>query len=158
MKKVLLIITCLLLFGCGNKKVESNETSKIIVNDKASSFADKYNIDYNKLNLDVEIIDSDDNSITLYLDGEVKEEDVVKNYSAICDFIKTFSKKEKIYDYYTNKEWNQSLIDSKAVRVILKSSINRKDYKITISKMYGLSYKGSEKVYTTYKISFLEEE
>ena len=49
------------------------------------------------------------------------------------------------------------MIDSKTVRVILKTTINRKDYKVTIAKMYGLSYKGSEKVYTTYKISFLEE-
>ncbi len=157
MKKIILIFVCLLLIGCNNK-AENNETSKIITSDKAISFAEKYKIDYSKLDLNVEIIDSDDKSITLYLSGDVKEEDVVKNYEKICDFIKTFSKKGKIYDYYnSDKEWNPSMIDSSSVRVILKTIINRKDYRVTISKLYGLSYKGSEKVYTTYKISFLEE-
>ncbi len=157
MKKLLLIIVCLLLIGCNNKS-NSNENSNITTSDTANTFAEKYNIDYSKLDLDVEIIDSDDKSITLYLPYEVKEEDVVKNYEKICDFIKTFSKKNKIYDYYNSgKEWSSSMIDSNSVRVILKTTINRKDYKVTIAKMYGLSYKGSEKVYTTYKISFLEE-
>ena len=86
MKKLLLIIVCLLLIGCNNKS-NSNENSNI------TTIAEKYNIDYSKLDLDVEIIDSDDKSITLYLPYEVKEEDVVKNYEKICDFIKTFSKK-----------------------------------------------------------------
>ena len=157
MKKILLIIVCLLLIGCNNKS-NSNENSNITTSDIANTFAEKYNIDYSKLDLDVEIIDSDDKSITLYLPYEVKEEDVVKNYEKICDFIKTFSKKNKVYDYYNSeKEWTSSMIDSNSVRVILKTTINRKDYKVTIAKMYGLSYKGSEKVYTTYKISFLEE-
>ena len=48
------------------------------------------------------------------------------------------------------------MIDSNSVRVILKTTINRKDYKVTIAKMYGLSYKGSEKVYTTYTVFELE--
>jgi hypothetical protein len=157
MKKLLLIIVCLLLIGCNNKS-NSNENSNITTSDTANTFAEKYNIDYSKLDLDVEIIDSDDKSITLYLPYEVKEEDVVKNYEKICDFIKTFSKKNKIYDYYNSgKEWSSSMIDSNSVRVILKTTINRKDYKVNIAKMYGLSYKGSEQTYSIYKINFLEQ-
>ena len=157
MKKIILVFVCLLLIGCSNK-IENNETSKIITSDKAISFAEKFKIDYSKLDLNVEIIDSDDKSITLYLAGDVKKEDVVENYEKICNFIKTFSKKGKIYDYYnSDKEWNSSMIDSSSIRVILKTIINKKDYRVTISKLYGLSYKGSEKVYTTYKINFLEE-
>lgn len=158
MKKIFLIIMCLLLIGCGNKEVPEIE-KEIVMSEEAKTLANELQIDFNKLDLDVDIIDASDTSFTLYLSREVTDEEAINDYKTICNFIKLFSKKNKIYDFYNyENEWNESVLSEQTRNVLLKATINSKDYKITINRMNGLSYKGSEKTYSIYKINFLEKD
>lgn len=157
MKKVFLIIMCLLLIGCSNKEMPEVE-SNVTISEEAKILANELQIDFNKLDLDVDIIDSSNTSFTLYLSRDVTDEEAIKDFKTICNFIKLFSKKSKIYDYYNyENEWNESSLNEQTRSVLLKATINSKDYKITINRMNGLSYKGSEKTYSIYKINFLEK-
>lgn len=158
MKKVLLIFLCLLLFGCSNKKVpdikEDIEMSK-----EAQTLANDLKLDFNKLDLDVEIIDANKTAFTLYLSREVTDKDAINDFNKINDFIKMHSKKEKIYDYYNpDVEFDNNTITEQTTSIFLKTTIRSKDYKVSINRASGLSYKGSEKTYSIYKINFLEKD
>jgi hypothetical protein len=158
MKKVLLVIMCLLLFGCGKKQMPEVK-KEIEMTDSAKELANDFQIDFNLLDLDIDIIDSNKTSFTLYLSRDVTDEEAISDFKTICDFIKTFVKKGKLYDYYNfNKEFDYSTIDENTRSVLLKASIKSKDYKITINRMNGLSYKGSENTYSIYKINILEKD
>jgi len=156
MKKILLLLFCLLLFGCSNKTMPEVE-SNVQITEQAKELSNELRIDFNKLDLDVSIIDANKTSFTLYLSREVSDEDAVKDIKKICDFIKTFSKKEKLYDFYNpNNEFDYSAINEQTKTLMLKATIKSKDYKVAINRMNGLSYKGSEETYSIYKINFLE--
>ncbi len=157
MKKFLLIIICLLLIGCSKKQMpEVNET--ITMTDSAKELSNELKIDFNNLKLDVDIIDASSNAFTLYLSKNEKDEEVVSNYNKIFSFIKTFTKKGKIYDYFNkDKEFDETSIDEQTKTITLYAIVKSDDYKITISRMSGLSHKGSEKTYSIYKIKLSEE-
>ncbi len=157
MKKILTIIICLiLLVGCSKEEKNTNP-KKITITEEAISFAEGLNINFDKLDLDVDIIDSDGKSITLYLSREVMDDDSIEDYKKITDFIRTFVKDEKLYDYYSKEEWSSDSLVEKTKNVLLFVTIKKQDYKITIARMNGLSYKGSERTYSIYKINFLEK-
>ena len=157
MKKFLTIIICLLLLvGCSKKEKNTN-LKKIEISDAAINFANELDINYDNLDLDVDIIDSNGKSITLYLINEVTDESATNDMIKICDFIKTFVKKGQIFDYYSKKEWDSNSLKDNNKSVLLSVIIKKQEYKITINRMNGLSYNGSEQTYSIYKINFLEK-
>jgi hypothetical protein len=157
MKKFLTIIICLLiLVGC-SKETRNTNPNNIKISEEALSFSDKYEINYDNLDLDVSIIDSNGSSITLYLLREVTDETATDDLIKICDFIKTFVNKNRLFDYYSQNDWDSSSLKNNNKTVLLSVRIKKQDFKITINRMNGLSYKGSEQTYSIYKINFLEQ-
>ena len=158
MKKILLVLFCLLLFSCSKNNGVDN-LSNTTISDSANSLATDFKIDFSKLEIDADIIDANKTAFTLYLSREVTNEEAVKDLKTICDFIKTFSKRGKIYDYYNqDNEFDYNSINEQTTTLTLKISIKSKDYKVVINRMNGLSYKGSEETYSIYKINILEQD
>lgn len=148
-KKILIIITCLFLVGC-EEKVEP-----VILNYEvlgtAKEISEKYNLDFEKIDLDFAIVNGYASTLEFYMSDEVTNENRKDGYITLINYLKTITDDLKIYDE-SEKEYDNEKIDELSKGIFLIGKINEEKYKISI---YQFQSKESEgKNYSTYEITF----
>lgn len=148
-KSLLIIIVCFFLAGC------EEEVEPVILDydvlGTSKDISEKYNLDYENIDLEFDAVNGYANTIELYMKSAVTDETRKEDYIKLVDYFKTVTDDKKIYDE-SNNEYDLEKIDELSRGIFLIGMIKENKYKINIYQYQNKEL--NDKTYSTYEITF----
>lgn len=150
-KSLIIVITCLFLAGC------EEEVEPVILDydvlGTSKDISEKYNLDYESIDLEFDAVNGYANTIELYMKNVVTNETRKDDYIRLIDYLKTITDDKKIYDE-SNNEYDKEKIDELSHGIFLIGLIKENKYKINIYQYQSKEL--NDKTYSTYEITFIK--